>query len=270
MLPVQAMDGGHYVNETAIGEAIEARYKALGLTQESLAWLAGVSISTVRNVLHGRVVAGRTWPQVEQALGWLPDSLDLLKSDQPPEEILSLPTLKSMFTGMVRANSAEARKHYQTIALHSAAEQAGFGSDDREETWAVAGIWTAIKDHLTVTEAQPLQELFRAYGLRGADANEAGLAEGDVPPEHPHGPAQPGGRAMGIAVLPLRVADLLEKGGVRDWDMASTPDGTMHIITLAVTNGAMEPSERDRRFWLELLAHRDDEEAGIPPPEEEG
>lgn len=165
-----------------VGAAVDARYKQLGLTQESLAWLAGVSHTTIRNVLHGRVSAARTWPRVERALGWN-NSLKALSQGEKPEEILATSALKSLFTGILRvqeqdeARGQDALKKYEYMITMILKMETGW-SNDAVVRSVIQELWPTVVAVLSPAEAEPLAEAFTDFGWRRpADPNIAAEAE---------------------------------------------------------------------------------------------
>lgn len=84
------------------GKVIRARREALAMSQEQLAWLSGVSRTTIRNIEADRVEEARTWNQVERALGWRPGSLDEIKAGEYPAEILPQGALALIVKAILR------------------------------------------------------------------------------------------------------------------------------------------------------------------------
>lgn len=173
VLPVQALDGEPDMDSTAIGDAVEARYKKLGLTQERLAWLAGVSNSTIRNVLHGRVSEARTWPRVAQALGWKRRSLDQLRAGEEPEEILSVDALRSLWAGATRleeeSGDSEAAESvirmYDDLVLQIGLVDSGLRNEKHVRD-VIERLWSVVVRRLSPDESEPLSEAFQDFGWR--------------------------------------------------------------------------------------------------------
>ncbi|GAA0347697.1 hypothetical protein NE235_10580 [Actinoallomurus spadix] len=166
------------MEKVAIGAAVEARYKQLGLTQDTLAFLAGVSNSTIRNVLHSRVNVARTWPRVERALGWVHGSLSALRDGDAPEEVLPLEALKSLQSAILRKAAAAdddeamdiAAGLYEELvnALQRFSTGNGSGYEVRE---LIDDAWDALNEYLSPAEAEPLLDGFRDFAWRGPSVN---------------------------------------------------------------------------------------------------
>lgn len=159
------------MTDRPIGNAVELRYKELGLTQESLAALAGVSLTTVQNVLHGRVGVARTWPRIERALGWH-DSLNALQAGQKPRELLPTEALKSLFAALTRliANDDPATENalrlWENLANNIlVADDAILGTDSFARG-DIEHLWPHIRRELSPSELEPLAEAFRDFGWR--------------------------------------------------------------------------------------------------------
>lgn len=85
-----------------VGDVIRARRKLLGLSQEHLAWLSGVSRTTIRNIEADRVEEARTWDQVEQALGWDAGSLGRIRRGEAPRSLLDEEAQKIILRVLLR------------------------------------------------------------------------------------------------------------------------------------------------------------------------
>ncbi|WP_157520883.1 hypothetical protein [Herbidospora daliensis] len=84
------------------GYYVRRRREALGLSQDSAAWLARVAKTTFRNIEGDKVEEARTWPQVERALGWRPGSEDMIKMGLEPRSVLSDSVLRSIVKVVLR------------------------------------------------------------------------------------------------------------------------------------------------------------------------
>lgn len=92
------------------GKVIRARREALAMSQEQLAWLAGVSRTTIRNIEADRVEEARTWIDVETALGWKPGGLEAIRSGRDPEPYLPEEALRILSLGLIRGKEYEELK----------------------------------------------------------------------------------------------------------------------------------------------------------------
>lgn len=186
-----------------VGDAVEARYKALGLTQESLAYLAGVSNTTVRNVLRGRVSAARTWPRLARALGWDPDgSLSDLQQGLEPRELMQVDALKNVYVAVMRlADSGDDRARqlidfYENYTKKIEAHEIGW-SGDRDVRSAIDLFWPMLASQLSPAEAEPIAEEFRDFGWRrrtAAPTDKASLRADPLPGAYTSGGYTSGGR----------------------------------------------------------------------------
>lgn len=76
-----------------ISEAVRARRLELGLTQDELARLAGVQVSTVHDYERPARARGKRRPLVARrmagALGWKPEAFDLMLAGTDPRDVVA-------------------------------------------------------------------------------------------------------------------------------------------------------------------------------------
>jgi transcriptional regulator with XRE-family HTH domain len=156
------------MTELRIGQAVESRYKELGLTQELLASLAGVSLTTVQNVLHNRVGFPRTWPRLERALGWR-DSRDALQNGSPPQEIFPTAALRGLYLAAGRSPDEERERLVRLYEdMLSRVNLVGDSwKNDGLIRSSIKKIWPLTKARLAPQELEPVVEAFRDFGWRG-------------------------------------------------------------------------------------------------------
>jgi transcriptional regulator with XRE-family HTH domain len=161
----------HEVDGNQVGIAVEARYKQLGLTQESLAWLSGVSHTTIRNVLHGRIGVARTWPRIERALGWRRGSLNVIEIEETPASIIETEALKSLFAAFLRVAEKDEERGRELVDVYesfvSAVEALEGGvSTDYDARQVIQKLWPTVSSMLTPAETAPVIEAFQDFGWR--------------------------------------------------------------------------------------------------------
>ena len=271
------------MTQIAIGSAVEDRYKALGLTQDTLAWAAGVSSSTVRNVLASRV--GRTWPRVARALGWARDSAVQMRDGEQPTEIVPLDALRPLLAAALRLREkrdarADAVLEFCEDLVANAelveTEEVIVKGGEREIRRLINKYWPMVKSQLSPDEAEPLIEYFRDFGWRdvrggsGVITTHAELsatgqkvasgsgeleAETDLPAPAPEGPVvRIYDQYVSTSKLPLSIETLLEDGAVRDHAVFSAPEDSLKMAVVTIVDqDQQQPTTRDRHWWLQML-----------------
>lgn len=227
------------MTEIAIGPAVEQRYKELGLTQETLAWIAGVSNSTVRNALASRVGKRRTWPSIERALAWRSGSLERMQDGLEPEEAMPTEAARAILKATLRLHDADNdRAARRVLTLYTNIQT--LGRDDDQPDAFIDGMirdnirqaWPAISEQLTPSEAEPLAEVFRDYGWRGEVIRSSTHYS-------PHFAGAPSAERTPKTTprLPSEVQELLDRGYVLDYGVVAAPSSHLKFVVMAVQTG---------------------------------
>ncbi|PZF82079.1 helix-turn-helix transcriptional regulator [Jiangella anatolica] len=103
---------------SALGEAVAARRKDLGLSQVQLAALSGVSRGTVRNLEAGMFDPNPgTWRAVQGVLGWASGAKELLEAGQDPIELLPRDVLAMILSQLAELEVEERGNEYEPIMV---------------------------------------------------------------------------------------------------------------------------------------------------------
>ena len=171
-----------------VGKRVVERRTTLGMNQRDLAMRADVTPATLRSLEQDR-----RWPQdvnrakIEQALGWAPGSLEVIRDGGEPTELAddepsqsTIPGLDDLTVGDVRAMPPERRREVlQQLALP------GFDAHlPSRDSWALAraaaGVGPTLAGATDSTALASLRQSMREIaGMHGAVADVVRRAAND-------------------------------------------------------------------------------------------